>query len=168
MAGTGRTGRWRTGVWVEPLESESTFGVNATGSLSFVGDFEIIGGFITEASASMVFSGNQSVDGMFDVSGVASAPFTGEFTPGVVEGTFAVFARADISESPSFEYGPPGGQVGVKTRPGAVECIVGPGDVVNIGGVAGTVVKNETGQLVVVDSAGAVLCIVPPSGVLLL
>ena len=93
--------------------------------------------------------------------------FVGTFSPGESVGTFEVFARADIDETPSFPFGPPGGSVGVKTLPSEVNVKTKPGDVVTVGGVTGVACLDGVGNLVVVSSSGKVLCIIGPAGVVL-
>ncbi len=115
----------------------------------------------------MVFSGEQGVDGDFDTNATAVALFSGTFTPGALIGTFAVFARADISESPSIDFGPPGGSVNVKGKPPQVNVKTKPGDVVVVNGVTGVACLDDAGRLVVVSTSGQVLCIIGPTGVVL-
>ncbi len=168
MAGVGATGIWRTGIWVEPLDTDSAFTFTGTASTAFEGDLDIVGGFVINATANIGNIGNPLYESDFETEATSNTVFIGEFVAPPFDSSFVVSANARVREVYVFDFGPPGGQVGVKTRPGSVKCIVGPGDVVTISGVAGTVVKSTTGQLVVLDSAGAVLCIVPPSGVLIL
>ncbi len=164
MAGVGLTGVWRTGVWVEPFVS-GEFAVSGEALTPFIGDFNLEGSFLLEATASVVFVGEASFGSTFDAFGQATSLFTGEFTQGTELGTFAVFARADIDEVPFYEFGPPGGSVGVPGTQPVVSVKTKPGDVVVINGVTGVACLDDTGRLVVLSSAGRVLCIIGPAGV---
>lgn len=105
--------------------------------------------------------------GEFDFLAEAIIAFTGNAIVPDNTGAFGLVGTASLDMAWVPELGPPKGSVGIPGVPYSVGCIVGPGDAVTVSGVAGTVIRDTTGQLVVVDTSGQVLCIVGPGGVVL-
>lgn len=165
MAGVGQTGYWRTGVWVEPLDAEGEFALSASADLGFTGRFAFGSPFILEGTADLTFNGAVVEFGDFALSSAAELTFTGDFIPRPGQGIFGLDATADIIFAWVPRVSGPASSVNIEDMPTSVVIKLKPGDAVIVGGVAGIVVRDDTGRLVVKNQAGQVMCIIGPSGI---
>lgn len=166
MAGVGQTGYWRTGVWVEPLDAFGEFSLAATGVLDqWSGRFTYGGSFNLVGAAVVLFDGVNTFRGEFTMEADGVLDFEGTFVPIPFTAAFGMVGSGRLVVAWVPDLGPPGGQVDPDPTAGSVECIVGPGDVYVVDGVAGTVTQDSTGRLTVVDQNGEVMCILGPGGV---
>ncbi len=165
MSGVGQTGVWRSGVWVEPLDAEGEFALSASAVLEYTGRFAFGKPFNLEATGDLTFSGAQFFLGEFEVFSSSDLAFTGTGTVRPGQGIFGLEAEADASFTWLPRVSGPSGGVEIGDLPAKVVVKLKPGAAVIVNGIAGIVVLDKEGRLVVQNQAGQVMCIIGSAGV---